>query len=1352
MVTNNTWESSTTGESWSPALSLGAYGIAPWVNVSSVNSASPWLRGEFNVTGNPESAIVTVHTHSYFELYVNGQKAGDDVLTPAVSDPKTRTFTVTYDVAHLLTPGVNCLGLWMSEGWSDRIAVRAQLDGVAGGVPFTFSTGPAWKSRPSGYSHIGGWSWGNFGGERIEAAAHLPNWSLPGIDTSSWSTVVAATAPAGPPANHDTPLNRIGEVILAKEITTLAQGRYVIDFGTNLTGWLCLKFPPLSPGQLVRLHFADNVFPDGIQASPIGNISVSTNSCVSFPRIGGGNNLYQTYNQVSEFVSAGGANEEFCHKFNYAGFRYVVIEGLTTAPILADATAMLVESDLEDAGAFESSDPLLNRIHQVNRWTQRCLNLGSYYVDCPHRERMGYGDGQVALQGMMMNFNTANFYSKWAQDWRLALEKKNEALAYIAPPFEPTGGGPPWPGGIARIPWQHYLHYGNPAILEENIDAARSYCEYLDGRSTNDVLRNWGGGWSFIGDWVAPGRGMDTGNWPNQQMTEFFCNNYRVHLWQLVEKMATALGRTNEAQHARQRAEAISTAVHAAFFDAANNRYVIDEQIYYAFPLMVGLTPAEHRPAVLENLVRCIVQKNNGHLDTGMLGTMVLMEYLNDIGRDDLVLNIYQKKTYPSWGYMVEQGATTLWEQWNGYWSQIHSCFTSADNWLYQGLAGIRPDPAQPGFKKVIIRPAVVGDVTWVNTRHDGPYGRIINHWTRDGANVTLQVTIPPNSTAEVHVPASAVGEVTESGNPAATAPGVEFLRMENRHAVFAVGAGTYQFTGTLPVTLGPVVEVPAGSPLALDFSGSQTISALLLGGILQAPGTYNAATHPAWFTSPGSLLVMPEARTWNNAANTGKWNASDANWSGQAWSPGATATIAHSATASNISLEHDQTASAVSIGNGGNNLVYTFTGPGSLTAGSLTIQGAGGNEQASMPNTLFDHANITISGDLGLGRAGLVISGNSIVSTKRLGGTGIGSVSSADWGTLTLQDNAQLTVADGILANTTAWGVRLNGGTLTTKGINYGPHAFRTSLTGLFFNSTLVRANQDNPAFLSFTGGDYSPPVVQSGGARIDTNGHTITLGLALTGPGSLTKLGAGTLKLAETHTHQGGTNVASGTLEVTGTLGSGDLSVSNGAVAELKNSASTIADTAAVRLTGSGRIHLAAGVSESVAQLHIDGLLRMSGTWNATRDPLHFSGPGNLVVTSGGPPTPAEAWRFQHFSTYNNSGNSADEADSDNDGASNLLERALGSNPKAGDTTSKPILNPGGPNFSFNYTRAKAATDLVIDLEVSPDLIPTTWRIATPTDGTHTLTDDTLPEIQTWRFNATTGASRMFYRLRVR
>ena len=261
---------------------------------------------------------------------------------------------------------------------------------------------------------------------------------------------------------------------------------------------------------------------------------------------------------------------------------------------------------------------------------------------------------------------------------------------------------------------------------------------------------------------------------------------------ELLVKMADALGRSDDAQRYRKHLTDIRPLVHAAFYDAAEHQYVIDEQAYYVMPLLAGVVPETERAAVLENLERNILHKNNGHLDTGMLGTYFMMEYLREIGRNDLVFTMFNQTTYPGWGHMLAEGATTYWEQWNGYWSHIHSCFTSADNWLYQGLAGIQADPASPGFKNVIIKPAMVGDLTWVKAHHDCLYGRIESNWKREGERVTMEVTVPANTTATVYVPANALAEVTESGRPLDETPGVRFVRMENGRVVLRLVAGEY--------------------------------------------------------------------------------------------------------------------------------------------------------------------------------------------------------------------------------------------------------------------------------------------------------------------------------------------------------------------------------------------------------------------------------------------------------------------------------------------------------------------------------------------------------------------------------
>ena len=587
--------------------------------------------------------------------------------------------------------------------------------------------------------------------------------------------MIAATPNLGGPIrSQPCPVNRIGKRITAVAVKDLKGGKYEIDFGTALTGWLRMKMPALKAGSVVKMTFADALPGES--------------------RRGKG---YQDFKQISEFISAGKPGEVFEHKFNYAGFRYVIVEGLPSAPAREDAVALLVESDLDEVGSFECSNDLFNRIHRVNQWTQRCLNLGGYYVDCPHRERMGYGDGQVTLEGFMTSFRADGYYRKILIDWSL-LQKSNGDLPHSAP-FGIGGGGPGWGGMVSAITWRHYLYYGDRRVLEENYETIRRYVLFLDSLCKDGVMRKFGGKWDFIGDWVPPRRGMDTKNWPGAAAAEMFNNCYHILQMELFTNIANILGKTEDAEKYRKRLEEIRPLVHKAYFNGEKNMYVIDEQAYYLMPLLTGVTPKNLRPAVLENLERNILEKNKGHLDTGMMGTYFMMEYLREIGRNDLVYTMFNQTTYPGWGHMLEKGATTMWEQWNGYWSRIHSCFTSPDNWFYQGLAGIQADPEAPGFKHFIIKPAFVRDLTWVKAHHDSPYGRIVSNWKREDDRVTMEVTIPANSSATVYVPARAAGNITVNGEILSKADHATFLRVEKKRAVLSVDAGTYRIVSTQP-------------------------------------------------------------------------------------------------------------------------------------------------------------------------------------------------------------------------------------------------------------------------------------------------------------------------------------------------------------------------------------------------------------------------------------------------------------------------------------------------------------------------------------------------------------------------
>jgi alpha-L-rhamnosidase len=591
--------------------------------------------------------------------------------------------------------------------------------------------------------------------------------------------------------------NRIGRVIPMATCTALGENVWELDFGTNLTGWMRLKMPAMDAGHKVVMRYADKRFHSlAGDKTPAGDIKATAAWTI---RTAGGEVAYQTFNQIDEFVSAGGAGGEFCSKFNYHGFRYVIVEGLPAPPGAGDAEALLIESDLGEAGGFECSNGLFNRIHQMNLWTLRCLNLGGYMVDCPHRERLGYGDGQLGVESLIMSSNAPAFYAKWTDDWFDGQADTGD-LPHTAPDCG-GGGGPAWGGAGCVLPSKLHEYYDDTRLLSRSYESTRRYVEFLESRCTEGILRAYGGKWDFIGDWVPPGRGMDTKNWPGKPAQELFNNCYRLYLMEQLAETAEILGKTGESQRWQARLKEIRPLLHRAFYDVTNQQYVTDEQSCQLMPLMTGVVPGHLEKTVMKRLEELILVKSKGHLDTGMLGTCFLLQYLQNTGRNDLIFTIMNQTTYPGWGYMISQGATTFWEQWNGYFSQIHSCFTSPSSWFLQGLAGIRPDPAYPGFKKFQIKPAIVGDLTWVHAHYDSSHGMIVCNWKREGTRLTMEVTIPPNTTAEVHVPAIDPARVTESGKAVAQSTEVRFLRMDHQTAVHEVGSGTYQFLSILPPT-----------------------------------------------------------------------------------------------------------------------------------------------------------------------------------------------------------------------------------------------------------------------------------------------------------------------------------------------------------------------------------------------------------------------------------------------------------------------------------------------------------------------------------------------------------------------
>ena len=402
----------------------------------------PYVRREFDLAAIPTSALATVNVMGFYELYVNGKKVGPNVMGPALSNYGKRSLYETYDLTPYLQKGRNCIGMWLSRGWYWKVLdsrpnpnvqyetaiARMQLDLIADGHPQRIATDGEWRCKSSGRSLLGPWSWNKMGGELVDARQDDPHWADPDATNGDWYPVKEVAAPAIPADAQKCPPMRVLKTIPAISCTKLADGKYQLDFGTELTGWFKLCVRGQVAGDTITIQYADKL------------------------------DRLQTYNQMDRFISGGKSGEEFCSRFNYHGFRWAIVEGLATAPKLSDAEAELIGADFETRGGFACSSNQLNRMHQVNLWTIQCLSQSGYLSDCPHRERLGYGDGQVSIESCMMNFMMQPFYGKWSTDWFDGADPDTGYLPHTAPQYKSGGGGPAWGGAGQALTWRNYLY------------------------------------------------------------------------------------------------------------------------------------------------------------------------------------------------------------------------------------------------------------------------------------------------------------------------------------------------------------------------------------------------------------------------------------------------------------------------------------------------------------------------------------------------------------------------------------------------------------------------------------------------------------------------------------------------------------------------------------------------------------------------------------------------------------------------------------------------------------------------------------------------------------------------------
>lgn len=754
---------------------------ADWIENN--QGALPLLRKTLTLAEAPAQALIHVCALGYYELYVNGHKVGDDVLSPAVSDYGKRGLYLSHDIAPLLQSGKNCIGLWLGRGWATGVlepvstqgsVVKAQLDILnKDGSAQQIITDDSWTIHPSHITPIGKGTSGDYGGELIEPAKEIKGWSEADFDDSDWAaaTVRNITTPVIEAQMMET--NRLQDEVFPISVIPFDDG-FLVDMGRNYTGWFELRMPEeLKAGDTIEFSYADKQFADG---------------------------TFQTYRQRDTYVARGGGGECFRNRFNYHAFRFALIKGLPRAPKLNEMKGNLICTDYQRAATFTSDNALLNEIYNMTLWTHRCLSLGGYTVDCPHRERLGYGgDSGTSMETAMLNFKSAPFYGKWAGDWWLS-QAENGDLPHTAPDSQEAGGGPVWCGFVITMPWMVYLSYGDQEILEKGWPVMKKWLAFIETKMGDGILQPYSGigcssmNWSFLGDWVPPGRkqGKDR---VDDHSTLFFNNCYLVHCLQLASKIGAVLGETDASERYAEQAETLAARLHEKFLNPDGATYANGEQSYLAMPLLFQITPESSRAKVFEALEKDIVETHQGHLNTGMHGNYYMARLFIDEHRNDLLTMIHTKDTYPSYGYMIKNGATTIWEEWDGDNSQIHNTMISLGMWFIRGLAGIQVDEAQPGFKHFIAAPGIDSGLREVSATHESEYGLISSAWIHDAKGLQYNLDVPPNSTATVVLPAAQMASVEESAKPVAQQPGITNLSCEDGFFRCDVASGSYRFT-----------------------------------------------------------------------------------------------------------------------------------------------------------------------------------------------------------------------------------------------------------------------------------------------------------------------------------------------------------------------------------------------------------------------------------------------------------------------------------------------------------------------------------------------------------------------------
>jgi len=754
---------------------------------------APLLRKGFNVSGMIKRATMYMSGLGWSEPYINGRKVDDHVLDPATTyynhdqpfELGSRVLYVTYDVTHYLRKGQNAIGIMLGNGWysddgkspgrqsfSDRPILLLQMNiEYTDGRVVSIVTDKSWKTAdgPIIANEI-------CLGEEYDARLEKVGWNSPSYDDSDWDNAVFADAPSGKLVSQMMPAVKVMKTIKPIKITQLDEGVYIYDFGQHFSGWTRLRIKG-PKGTQITIRHAGAINADGrLDTSNQGGAA-----------------------QTDTYVLKGEGVEVWEPRFTLHGFRYAQVTGFPGTPTLGNLEGRFVRNSVKTSGSFECSNPLLNQIHHNVCWTFMTSLQGIPQDAGDRSERVGWlGDTGFVAEDYIYNYDTALFWAKWLDDIEDS-QRPNGDVPVVSPLHwrDIYSMYPCWKSTYPLIAWYLYQYYGDERVLAEHYNGIAGLVKFLGTRANNHIISEG------LGDHMEPDRKAGRSNFAPKRTPAVVTSTgyYYYDVW-ILAQAAKILGKTDDYERYSTLAGKIKTTFNENFLNKQTNQYASASQTSNAMALHLGLVPEDRQNAVLKNLVDDIMIKNEGHLSTGILGTNALEQILGEFGRADVMYEIATKTTYPSWGYSISKGATTVWESFE---VDNHSLnmkmFGSTEKFFYRDLAGI--GPAAPGFRKITIKPRILKDLTYAKASLKTVRGSVSSSWEKTDDSLTLKVTIPVNSVAKVGVPKIDLQNVNVTESDRTVWKNRRFIKEvsgittgveTNDYVTFETGSGTYTF------------------------------------------------------------------------------------------------------------------------------------------------------------------------------------------------------------------------------------------------------------------------------------------------------------------------------------------------------------------------------------------------------------------------------------------------------------------------------------------------------------------------------------------------------------------------------